>query len=344
MSTPHISRARSAGFTTNPAFRALLTAASDATGADLEALLDEIKDRDLLVVLDSAGEPSALAVYRRINAFTVEIQYLAVAPQVRHHGVATALVRRIQENEAAMVLARTDDDAIGFYRATGFQISDSPSDPRWPARRRYLCVLPHLPLLRHPITDDGPVEWIHGEPAPAPVLVHPPSASWPQDFAALAERIGTALGPGALAIEHLGSTSVPGLPAKPVIDVVLSVADPESEADYVDALIAAGFIFRLRESGWYGHRLFVAGPGEQAANIHIFAIGSPETSRMRLFRDWLTTHETDREAYARIKLASAALINESGGGMGLVMDYNRDKEPFIRELYQRILRNDSSEA
>ena len=148
-----------------------------------------------------------------------------------------------------------------------------------------------------------------------------------------------ALGAGALAIEHLGSTSVPGLPAKPVIDVVLTVEDPAREAAYVPPLEAAGFVFRLREPDWYGHRLLVAGPGNgiPAANIHVFAPGCPETSRMLAFRQWLRTHEADRSAYARIKRDSAGQTNERGGGAGLVMDYNRAKEPFIRELYARIL-------
>ncbi|WP_220093975.1 GNAT family N-acetyltransferase [Arthrobacter sp. AQ5-05] len=339
MSTPRISSDRNAGFAANPAFRALLTAASDATGADLDALIEGIKDHQLLLVHDAAGEPAALAVYRRIDGFAVELEYLAVAPGLRHQGVAGALVRRIQADAAAMVVARTEDDAIGFYRAAGFHASASPADPRRPSRRRHLCVLPHLPLLRNPVPDDGSVEWIHGEPVPAPVRVVPPSASWPQDFAGLAGRLRDALGSRALAIEHLGSTSVPGLWAKPVIDVVLTVEDPGVEEHYVPRLEAAGFVFRLRERNWYGHRLLVSGPGSglSAANIHVFAPGCPETARMVAFRRWLCTHPADLDAYARIKRASAERINDRGGGAGLVMDYNRAKEPFIRDLYARIL-------
>ena len=58
---------------------------------------------------------------------------------------------------------------------------------------------------------------------------------------------------------------------------------------------------------------------------------------MVAFRQWLRTHPEDLEAYARIKRASAARINARGGGAGLVMDYNQDKEPFIKDLYARIL-------
>ncbi|GAA1869913.1 hypothetical protein GCM10009715_16170 [Paeniglutamicibacter psychrophenolicus] len=339
MSTPEITRTSGAGFAMNPAFRALLTAASDATGARLDALAAQVADLELLVVPGPQGDPLALAAYRRIDGFAVEIEYLAVAPGLRHQGVATALVRRIRADEAAMVIARADDDAVGFYRAAGFHASASPADSRRPSRRRYLCVLPHLPLLRNPVPDDGSVEWIHGEPVPAPVRVVPPSASWPQDFAALAGCLRDALGSRALAIEHLGSTSVPGLWAKPVIDVVLTVEAPGVEEHYVPRLEAAGFVFRLRERNWYGHRLLVSGSGSglPAANIHVFAPGCPETARMVAFRQWLRTHPADLDAYARIKRASAERINERGGGAGLVMDYNRTKEPFIRDLYARIL-------
>jgi GrpB-like predicted nucleotidyltransferase (UPF0157 family)/GNAT superfamily N-acetyltransferase len=339
MSTPEITSTSGAGFATNPAFRALLTAASGATGADLDAVVEEIKDLELLVAPDAGGEPAALAAYLRIDGFAVEIEYLAVAPALQSQGLATALVRRIQADEAAMVVARTDDDAIGFYRVAGFHAGDSPPDSRWPGRRRYLCVLPHLPLLRNPQSDDGGVEWIHGEPSPAPVHVVPASPHWAGDFDALAGRLRDALGSRALALEHLGSTSVPGLWAKPVIDVVLTVEDPDLEDHYVPLLEAAGFVFRLRERSWYGHRLLVSGPGSglPAANIHVFAPGCPETARMLAFRQWLRTHPADLDAYARIKRASAERINERGGGAGLVMDYNRAKEPFIHGLYARIL-------
>ncbi|WP_411731621.1 GNAT family N-acetyltransferase [Paeniglutamicibacter sp.] len=338
MSTPPIRPAAVRNLGDDPRFRALLTLASDATGTALDALLERVADMGLLVAFDGHGAPVALAVYQRLDRHAVEIECLAVAPGQRHGGVATALVHRVREMSAAMVVARTDEDAIGFHRAAGFHISDSPSDQRKPGRRRYLCVLPHAPLVRDPEPDDGSVEWIHGAPAPAPVLIVAPSPAWPRDFTALAGAIRDTLGDRALAIEHLGSTSVPGLPAKPIIDVVLTVEDPDREERYVPLLEAAGFVFRLRETGWYRHRLLVAGPGSglPAANVHVFAPGCPETARMTAFRDWLRTHEADRLAYARIKRNTAAATNECGGGAGLVMDYNRAKEPFIRALYAKI--------
>src|SRR5690606_21787776 len=92
MSTPETTGTSGAGFATNPAFRALLTAASGATGADLDALVGEIRDLELLLAPDAGGEPAALAAYRRIDGFAVEIEYLAVAPALQNQGLATALV------------------------------------------------------------------------------------------------------------------------------------------------------------------------------------------------------------------------------------------------------------
>ncbi len=324
----------------DPGFRALLTSASDATGDALDTLIRGLGNMALLVVPDErGGGPVALALYRRLDCVAVQIEYLAVHQAHRHSGMATTLVHRVQADTGAMVVACTDDDAVGFYRAAGFHTSDSAPDPRWPARRRYLCVLPRMALLRDLEADDGSLAWVDGPPTPQPVRVVAPSPAWAPQYAALAERLGDALGTSALAIEHLGSTSVHGLDAKPVIDVVLTLQDPDSEVLYLPLLQAAGFVLRLREPGWYRHRLLVpsAGSGLPAANIHVFAPGSPETSRMIAFRDWLRTHHADRDAYGRIKRTAAAQINDAGGGAGLVTDYNAAKEPFIRGLYEQIL-------
>lgn len=336
MTQHHLGVARSAEFSTNPAFRALLTEASDATGEALETLLNQINTMKVLIHPGPNGDPLALAVYRRLDPYAVEIEYLAVAASLRRQGVALALVHRVQELEEAMIVARTDDDAIEFYLAAGFQYSDSAVDPRWPNNQRYLCVLPYLPLVRKPLADDGSVQWVQPVPQATKIELAPPQESWLTDYSVVESLIKQALGTRALAVQHLGSTSVPGLPAKPIIDIVLTVEDPSAERDYVQDLMAAGFALRLREPGWYAHRLLVTQEhvALPAVNMHVFGPGSPETSRMRSFRDWLRTHPADRDEYARIKYLAAANINERGGG--LVMDYNAVKEPFIQELYTRI--------
>src|SRR5690242_654524 len=120
---------------------------------------------------------------------------------------------------------------------------------------------------------------------------------WPRLFEREAERIRSALGEKALILEHVGSTSVPGLAAKPRIDILLVVQDTANEPAYVPPLEAAGYVLRVREPGWYEHRFFW-GP-DTAINLHVFSAGCDEITRMLGFRDWLRTHDDDRQLYER---------------------------------------------
>jgi GrpB-like predicted nucleotidyltransferase (UPF0157 family) len=138
---------------------------------------------------------------------------------------------------------------------------------------------------------DEPVRLVDYDPA------------WPAAFAREAARIRAALGNRALVIEHVGSTSVSGLMAKPVIDIVLAVGDASDEPGYVPALEAAGYRLRIREPDWHQHRLFKR--LDPAVNLHAFTVGSIEIERMLRFRDWLRVHDEDRERYEATKLALA---------------------------------------
>src|SRR6266566_5910051 len=122
---------------------------------------------------------------------------------------------------------------------------------------------------------------------------------WPRLFEREAERVQGALGDRVLLIEHVGSTSVPGLAAKPRIDVLLVVADSADEPTYVPALEAAAYVLRIREPDWYEHRVF-KGP-DTDVNLHVFSPGCPEIDRMLLFRDWLRSNAADRRLYERTK-------------------------------------------
>jgi GrpB-like predicted nucleotidyltransferase (UPF0157 family) len=126
---------------------------------------------------------------------------------------------------------------------------------------------------------------------------------WPELFGREADRIRSVLGNRALRIEHTGSTSVPGLAAKPVIDVLMVVKDSADEAAYALALEAAGYVLRIREPNWHEHRMF-KGP-DTDINLHVFSPGCPEIDRMLMFRDWLRSNAGDRDLYARTKLALA---------------------------------------
>jgi GrpB-like predicted nucleotidyltransferase (UPF0157 family) len=123
--------------------------------------------------------------------------------------------------------------------------------------------------------------------------------AWPDLYAREAERIRGALADRVIRLEHAGSTSVPGLPAKPIIDIVLEVPDSADEPAYVPDLEAAGYVLRIREPDWFEHRLF-KGP-DTNVNLHVFTTGCVETDRMVLFRDWLRESDQDRELYARAK-------------------------------------------
>lgn len=136
-----------------------------------------------------------------------------------------------------------------------------------------------------------------------------------------------------LAINHVGSTSVPKLPAKAVIDIDLVLSDNTLSAEpfYVPRLEAAGFQYLLREPAWYEHRFFAA-PEPMSCNLHVFGPRCAEVERHGIMRDWLREHEDDRELYAQTKRESAAVSREKGEDM---MGYNVRKEKVIQEILAR---------
>jgi GrpB-like predicted nucleotidyltransferase (UPF0157 family) len=126
---------------------------------------------------------------------------------------------------------------------------------------------------------------------------------WLELFQREADRIRTALGGRALKIEHVGSTSVPGLVAKPIIDILLAVTDSADEGQYAPDLEGIGYSLRIREPNWYEHRMFKG--VEPDTNLHVFSSGCSEIERVLMFRDWLRTNAADRQLYASHKLALA---------------------------------------
>ena len=176
----------------------------------------------------------------------------------------------------------------------------------------------------------GADPWVAGGPPRTGIEVTAPDPAWPRWYEDLAGRIRRALGWRVLGLEHVGSTSVPGLPAKLVIDIDLTVADPGRERDYVPALESAGFRLTIREPWWYGHRMLRAeGP---ACNLHVFGFDSPEPVRHRIFRDWLRGNPGDRDRYAAVKREAAIAASAAGEH---VMQYNARKQQVIREIYDR---------
>jgi GrpB-like predicted nucleotidyltransferase (UPF0157 family) len=162
---------------------------------------------------------------------------------------------------------------------------------------------------------DGPVRLVDYDPR------------WPREFEGHAAAIGSALGSRALRIEHVGSTSVPGLAAKPVIDIVLAVRDSADESSYAPALEQAGYRLHFREPGWHEHRMFH--PAEDGVNLHVFSEGCPEIDRMVAFRDRLRADAADRERYAQTKLALAKRRWE------YMQDYADAKTAVVEEILAR---------
>jgi GrpB-like predicted nucleotidyltransferase (UPF0157 family) len=137
------------------------------------------------------------------------------------------------------------------------------------------------------------------QPLAGPVVLADYDPKWPVLFEREADRIRGILGELALRIEHVGSTSVPKLAAKPIIDIVLVVADSADEPAYVAPLEAAGYVLRIREPDWHEHRV-LKGP-DTNVNLHVFSEGSPEIDRMLAFRDRLRANDSDRMRYERFK-------------------------------------------
>ena len=176
----------------------------------------------------------------------------------------------------------------------------------------------------------GQSPWVPGAGPQVGVAVVDPDHTWPESYAKLASRIRTALGWRVLNLDHVGSTSVPGLAAKPIIDIDLTVADPNDESAYVPALEAAGFALAVREPWWYGHRVLRA--TEPPCHLHVFGYDSPELVKHRILRDWLRGNADERELYARTKREAAEAANAGGEH---AMQYNARKEQVIREMYHR---------
>jgi GrpB-like predicted nucleotidyltransferase (UPF0157 family) len=170
------------------------------------------------------------------------------------------------------------------------------------------------------VRHDATIELAHHDPA------------WASSFEREARRIRQLLGDGAVVVEHTGSTSVPGLAAKPIIDITLGVPDSADEDAYVPTMEAAGYVLRIREPDWFEHRLF-KGP-DTDINLHVFTAGSPEIDRMLAFRDHLRADEADRLLYERTKRQLATRT------WAYVQDYADAKSAVVADIMTRAMPGD----
>jgi GrpB-like predicted nucleotidyltransferase (UPF0157 family) len=136
-----------------------------------------------------------------------------------------------------------------------------------------------------------------------PVVLAPYDAAWPARFSTWRRQLSEALGGRARRIEHVGSTAVPGLPAKPVIDIQVSVADPTQEADYQPALVDLGLQLRSRDDR---HRYFRPFPGRaRDVQVHVCRTGSRWEREHLMFCDYLRAHPRPCADYADLKRSAA---------------------------------------
>jgi GrpB-like predicted nucleotidyltransferase (UPF0157 family) len=187
-------------------------------------------------------------------------------------------------------------------------------------------------------TTDGTAtreEYLHAvtvgerEPLNGSIYLAPYDPEWASQFSLQADRIRSALAEKVLRLEHVGSTSVPGLSAKPIIDMVLAVPNSADESSYVPPLEKLGFVLRIREPDWFEHRLLKA--PDIDGNLHVFSISCEEIDRMIAFRDWLRAHDEDRRRYEVTKRELAARTWRH------VQNYADAKSEIVREILTRAL-------
>ena len=209
--------------------------------------------------------------------------------------------------------------------ARGIRPEDLPPEER---QRLALDVL----RARSPELEFMPTS---GRAAMDPIEVVPYDARWPVTFREWRDRLANALGTAAVSIEHIGSTAVPGLAAKPVIDIQVTVRELDQEAAYVPAVEALGVALRARERG---HRYFrPAGALPRTVQIHVYATGSEEERVHLLFRDHLRSDASARDDYARMKQEAARRYR------GDRIAYNEAKTGFILDELDRLtMRSDGA--
>lgn len=194
-------------------------------------------------------------------------------------------------------------------------------------------------IVKTYVDDGSSLERVNKRKNPLKMAIVEPNPVWPQRFLDTKARIEAALGSTAVAIHHAGSTSVPNLPAKDVIDVDLVVKDIKDENSYVEALERVDFRFLFREPAWHQHRFFVDEgdrPSAYHINLHVFGPNCPEVEKHRIFREWLLKSPEDLQLYAAVKRESAAASEAAGESM---QEYTVRKDKVVTEILNRAFRD-----
>lgn len=194
-------------------------------------------------------------------------------------------------------------------------------------------------IIKHYVDDGSSLERVNTRKSQLKITIVEPNPAWPQRFLDTKARIEAELGSTAVAIFHAGSTSVPGLAAKDVIDIDLVVKAVNDEDSYVEPLERLGFRFLFREPAWHQHRFFVD-EGDRAGaypiNLHVFGPDCPEVERHRIFREWLSKTPEDLLLYATVKRECAAAAEAASESM---QEYTYRKDKVVGEILNRAFRD-----
>lgn len=193
-------------------------------------------------------------------------------------------------------------------------------------------------IVKHYVNDGSSLERVAYRKRKLKLAIVDYNPAWPQRFRDTKARIEAVLGSTAIAIYHVGSTSVPGLPAKDVLDIDLVVKDVKDEVSYVAPLESVGFRFLFREPAWHEHRFFVGEeerPDWYPINLHVFPQDCAEVERHRIFRERLMRSPEDLQQYANVKRESAAATEAAGESM---QEYTERKSKVVGEIMSKAFR------
>ncbi|QMG41024.1 GrpB family protein [Citrobacter freundii] len=195
----------------------------------------------------------------------------------------------------------------------------------------YQFMVSKKEMMEHYVIDPQDSYFVHGVPPIENISVVTYDPSWPEIYSELESKIKDILGSNLLRIDHVGSTAVPGLAAKPVIDIDVTVAEAANEEVYLLALEKLGYRLIVREPRFHGHRLFHY--ENPRVNLHVFTQDTPETARHLLFRDWLRQSEKDCKLYADAKFEAIK------GCSFDIHKYHENKSKVVHDIYQRIFKH-----
>jgi len=163
------------------------------------------------------------------------------------------------------------------------------------------------------------------------IEVIPYDSNWLKEFKIEASRIKPLFSGNFIAIHHIGSTAVPGLSAKPTIDIILEVCNIDLVDACNDAMAGLGYE-ALGEYGIFGRRLFIKGEEKRTHHVHTFQTGNTEIHRHLCFRDYLIAHPEDAKNYAELKIRLAKEFSNNREA------YVENKHEYIKRLEQKALK------